>query len=195
MQLSPCTLLVIAFLVAVVILSNRTEGIAPWKTKKSKKSKPGQWYNILTSFYGKTKANDNGVGAGGVDLFKFPYTRRINNTYGTRTIYPVAVPTRDVQAYQYAILEIRNGNKRIFAQVVDECADGDCGDNIRKAKNKGRKLIDIHATAFDAIGENDGLKNMKARVISPGNTHKRDNHMRSVLTPEGRKGWVKSNWA
>jgi len=128
-----------------------------------------------------------------VDLFRFPYSRRINDKFGTRTIYPVAVPTEDVGYYKYAILEIKNGKKRMFAQVVDECADGDCPKNLRDAKKQGRKLIDIHATAFKTIGASDGLKKMKARVISRTG-HTRDSQMKSVLTSDGRRGWVKSNW-
>jgi len=196
-MLTQNTLLVLALALVVLILWNQKEGIAPWKSKKTKRSKksmkPGKWFNILTSFYGHNRADDNGIGAGGVDLYKFPYSRRINDKFGTRTIYPVAVSTKDVGYYKYAILEIKNGEKRMFAQVVDECASGDCADNISEAKKQGRKLIDIHAAAFKVIGENDGLQKMKARVISRTG-HTRDSQMNSVLTSTGRRGWVKSNW-
>lgn len=186
-------ILLLAVIFAISIMY-QTETMAPWVARSRNTSqKPGKWYNILTSFYGQNRADDNGRGAGEVDLFKFPYSRRINDTFGTRLIYPVAVPTKDVGYYKYAILEIKNGSKRIFAQVVDECADGDCADNIRAASKQNRKLVDIHATAFGAIGARDGLKKMKARIITREGV-KRDAQMQSVLTSDGKRGYVTSHW-
>lgn len=180
-------LLIIAILL-LLLVDSKKETFLP-STKSSKK--PGKWFNILCSFYGDTPADDNGIGAGGVRLHNFPYTRRVSN-FGRRKIYPVAIPTEDVPYYKYAILEIKNGKKRIFAQVVDECGDGDCGPNKKTAREMNRKLIDIHATAFKAIGENDGLKKMKARVITRG--IKPDSRMNSVLTEKGKKRYVPKHW-
>jgi hypothetical protein len=180
-------LLILAILL-LLLVDIKKETFLP-STKSSKK--PGKWFNILCSFYGDTPADDNGIGAGGVRLHNFPYTRRVSN-FGRRKIYPVAIPTEDVPYYKYAILEIRNGKKRIFAQVVDECGDGDCGPNKKTAREMNRKLIDIHATAFKAIGENDGLQKMKARVITRG--IKPDSRMNSVLTEKGKKRYVPKHW-
>lgn len=179
-------------LATVLLVSGRVDGMAPWKPKKAKKQKPGKWFQVLSSFYGGTPADDNGLGAGGVNLFRFPYRRRVNDTFGTRTIYPVAMPTKDIPYYKYAILEITYGKNRIFGQVVDECGSGDCWDNEAIAKKQKRKLVDIHKTAWTTIGANDGLQKMKARIVSRGS--KRDPQMAPVFTSDGARGYVPNHW-
>lgn len=188
------TLIVVALVLVIILISTwkKSEGVAPYKSSKSER--PGKWYKILPTYFGQNKADDNGIGAGGVNLFKFPYRLRINNKFGTRLIYPVAVPTKDVRYYKYKILQIQNGSKTVFAQVVDECASGDCASNTKKAQSRGAKLIDIHKTMFSAIGvpRGDGEMMMKARIVSSGG--KRDAQMSSVLTSDGKRGWVQSHW-
>lgn len=189
------TLIVIALLTVIILLAtqNIPEGLAPFKPRSRKPSqRPGKWFKILSSFFGQTRADDNGVGAGGVSLFSFPYKRRINDKFGTRMIYPVAMTTSDIKYYKYAILQIKNGSKTIFAQVVDECADGDCGENSRSAKKRGGKLVDIHKTAFSAIGASGSLRWMKARIIDRPSP--RDSQMASVLNADGKRGYVQSHW-
>jgi hypothetical protein len=203
------TLLVLALALVLTVLwpRNTIEGIAPFQLSKGGKNgksrkprrrgqseRPGNWFNILTTFFGQDANDDNGTGAGGVGLFKFPYTRHINDTFGTRTVYPIAMPTKDVRYYKYKILQIQNGSKSVFAQVVDECADGDCPSNAKEAASKGMKLVDIHKTMFSAIGVPGGDKKMKmkARIVSSGG--KRDAQMSSVLTSDGKRGWVESHW-
>lgn len=185
-------LMIIVTLIVVMVMYSSADSTDTWS--KYKGNRPERWFKVLASVFGNTKKDDNGIGAGGVNLFNFPYTRRINDRFGTRKIYPIAMYTSDIGYYKYSILEIRNGKKRIFAQVVDECADGDCHKNNKKAKRRNRKLIDIHKTAFRALGVNDGLTKMKARMISKSKRNIRDTQMRSVLTSDGKRGWVKSNW-
>jgi hypothetical protein len=193
------TLIVLALALVLVVLStwNTIEGIAPFQNRKPRRvtsERPGEWFNILTTYFGQNQNDDNGLGAGGVNLFRFPYTRRINDKFGTRTVYPIAMPTKDVRYYKYKILQIQNGSKSVFAQVVDECADGDCPSNAKEAASKGMKLVDIHKTMFSAIGVPRGDKKMKmkARIVSSGG--KRDAQMSSVLTSDGKRGWVESHW-
>lgn len=180
-------ILLLTCVIAVWLLMSSKDS---WSTYKG--DRPGKWFKILTSHFGDTVEDDNGVGAGGVDLFAFPYTRKINNRFGRREIYPIAMHTKDIGYYKYAILEIKNGKKRIFAQVVDQCGDGDCHENLRKAEQSGRKLIDIHETARTKIGAK-GLTKMKARIISRKGG-KRDNQMNSVLNADGRRGYVSKLW-
>lgn len=198
--------LALALVLTVLLPRNTIEGIAPFQSSKGGKNRknrknrrvtsdrPGKWFNILTTFFGQDQNDDNGLGAGGVNLFRFPYTRRINDKFGTRTVYPIAMPTKDIRYYKYKILQIQNGSKSVFAQVVDECADGDCPSNAKEAASKGMKLVDIHKTMFSAIGVPRGDKKMKMKARIVSSSGKRDAQMSSVLTSDGKRGWVESHW-
>lgn len=151
---------------------------------------PSKWFPALSTMY------TGSLGAAGVSLDKYPLTAFVSQKFGTRTLYPVALHTNDVAAWKYKVLEIRFKNRRIFGHVVDECAAGDCHENLGKAKRKKAKLIDIHQTAWKPLGlkKMDTLS-MKARVVgylSPRGSGRRA--MSKVLTKDGAKGYVPSNW-
>jgi hypothetical protein len=95
------------------------------------------------------------------------------------------------------VLEIRHGSRRIFGHVVDECASGDCHSNNWIAEKKGRLLLDIHKTAFQALRmPNWDTYTMCARVVGrvrPVGQGKK--MLRRVLTPDGKKGYIPTKWS
>jgi len=150
----------------------------------------GKWFDALSTMY------TGDIGAAGVKLNNYPvYRVNVGNRFDRRTLFPVALHSKDVQAYKYKILEIRNGNKRIFGHVVDECAAGDCDENYRKAKKRGAKLVDVHKTAWKPLGLRDfTIHDLRARVVGYVPSKRGSGAMDSVLTSDGRKGYIPSNW-
>lgn len=116
----------------------------------------GDWKTTGITFYGQSKADDNGLGYSGVDLFKHGKAKL---TYKGKRVYPAAVFQGDGADYLYKVLEVKSDefNKKdtIFVHVVDVCNSKQdvC---IRNTEKHGF-LVDIHATAFDYLGTDDGL--------------------------------------
>jgi hypothetical protein len=124
----------------------------------------GDWKPTGITFYGQSKADDNGIGYAGVDLFKHG---KAELTYKGKRVYPAAVFQEDGAEYLYKVLEVTsdefNKKNTIFVHVVDVCNSKQdvC---IRNTKKHGF-LVDIHATAFDYLGTDDGLLKGKFKVL------------------------------
>lgn len=152
---------------------------------------PKKWKRSYCTMY------SDSIGAAGVYLNRYPIKARVGDAFGTRRLYPIAVYSSDVRAYKYDVLEIRHGSRRIFGHVVDECASGDCHSNNWIAEKKGRLLLDIHKTAFQALRmPNWDTYTMCARVVGrvrPVGQGKK--MLRRVLTPDGKKGYIPTKWS
>jgi hypothetical protein len=106
------------------------------------------------SFYGQTKADDNGIGLTGVDLFKYGTS---GVKFQGKPVFPIAVHEKDSKML-YNVLSVKgNGIKPFLGHVVDVCnmTAGNCNDNVRR--NGMSFLVDIHKTAFDAVGAGDNV--------------------------------------
>jgi len=83
----------------------------------------------------------------------------------------------------------------VYAHVVYECSNStsSCRKNKKLAKKMGRILVDIHKSAWRALGlRNLGLYNLEARYV---NTISRKNGaMKPVLSKDGKKGYVAKGW-
>jgi hypothetical protein len=116
----------------------------------------GDWKTTGITFYGQSKADDNGIGFSGVDLFKHGDAKL---TYKGKRVYPAAVFQGDGADYMYSVLEVKckdfKKTDRIFVHVVDVCNSKQdvCINNTKKHGF----LVDIHASAFDFLGTDDGL--------------------------------------
>jgi hypothetical protein len=117
----------------------------------------GDWKTTGITFYGQSKADDNGIGFSGVDLFKHGKAKL---TLDGKRVYPAAVFQGDGADYMYKVLEVTSdefkNEDRIFVHVVDVCNSKEkvCKTNVKK---HGNFLVDIHATAFDFLGNDDGI--------------------------------------
>lgn len=139
----PALLLLLLLTVLVVVLHMRESF-----TSSTFSTSKGVPTNI--TYYGQSKADDNGVGFSGIDLFSF---ERYKLAYGGRRIYPVAVHHDHAHDWLYSVVEI-TGPKiapGFLGYVVDICnrKDASCS-NVRK--NGLSFLIDIHKTGFLASG-------------------------------------------
>lgn len=116
------------------------------------------------TFYGQSSADDNGQGMSGVDLFKHG-TAGIKHE--NRPVYPGAVHQKDFAKLAYKVVEVRgNGLNTVLLHIVDMCDEKDdsCRANVKK--NGLNFLVDVHATAFRAIGgKNDGVLTGTYRVV------------------------------
>ena len=144
-----------------MILMNRSNDTTPVTQKNTKQTKPsstkgGDWKKTGITFYGQSKADDNGLGFTGVDLFKHGKAKL---EFNGKPLFPGAVFQADGAAYLYKILEVKSddftNHKTVYVHIVDVCNSGQsvCKTNTKKHGF----LVDIHATAFDYVGKDDGL--------------------------------------
>lgn len=153
----------------------------------------GDTFNVLASMY-----SDYGESSGGTLLWKYPqrgvYLPKVDKKV---TIYPVAIYSDRVQYWKYRVLVLKNpkSNKRIFAHVVDECPrdSSSCRENKQKARKTGRILVDVHRSAWKALGlKRYKLHKLQAKYI---NTISRKNgSIKPVLSRDGIKGYVPTPW-
>jgi len=152
----------------------------------------GHAFPVLGSMF-----TDSGVTAGGAILDKYPIMPYLPNAHTRVKVYPVAVYTDRVSTWKYKVLVLRNPKtgKKVYVHVVDECSDStsSCRKNKRLARQSGRILVDIHKSAWRALGlKTPGLYNLKAGYV---NTISRKNGaMKPVLSNEGKKGYVAKGW-
>ena len=141
------------------------------KTQRNKGTKRGgsneekDWRTTGITFYGQTPEDDNGVGLTGVDLFKHG---RARIRFKGQVVYPAAVFQGDAAKYLYKVLEVTSNDfkksKSVLVHIVDACNSGQsiCRKNV---KRYGNFLIDVHETATNAIGIDDGLLKGSFRVV------------------------------
>lgn len=154
---------------------------------------PGGAFRVLGSMY-----SDGGESAGGAYLNKYPVRPYVNSLNKKVKIYPIAVYTDKVHDWKYTVMVLKNPKtkKKIFGHVVDECWRGSssCKKNRRLARKSGRMLVDIHKSAWKALGlKSFGLHNLKAGyvdVLSRKNRVIRN----TVLSQDGKKGYVAKGW-
>jgi len=124
----------------------------------------GDWKTTGITFYGQSKADDNGLGYTGVDLFKHG---KANLTFKGKPVFPAAVFQDDGGQYLYKILEVRSDaftkNKSVYVHVVDVCNSGQ--DVCKTNTKKHGFLVDLHATGFAYVGNDDGVLKGSFRVV------------------------------
>ena len=136
----------------------------------------GSTGETIISFYGQSKADDNGHGSSGVDLFKMT-----GLTFHGNPVFPCAVHHDHIQHFLYKILRVEGkGVKPIQCMVLDHCnrKDASCS-NYKKLGIKTPFLVDIHKLGFSAAGMSDGLTRGTYKVIG---------EMRPSQLP--KNGWV-----
>jgi len=116
------------------------------------------------TFFGQSQADDNGVGFAGVDLFKHGTA---GLQFNGQPLYPAAVFQGDAAGMLWSVLEVRSDqfpkNKTVYVHVVDVCNSGQ--DVCKRNTAKYGYLVDIHNTAKDYIGVNDGLLRGQFRKV------------------------------
>lgn len=149
-------------------------------------------FRVLGSMY-----SDKGESAGGAVLDRYPILPWIPGAHRRARLYPVAVYTDRVRRWKYSVIVLKNPNtkKKIYGHVIDECpkTSQSCRKNMRLARTMGRTLVDIHKSAWRALGlKRYGLHTLKAGYV---NTISRKNRaMRPVLSQDGKKGYVAKGW-
>lgn len=115
------------------------------------------------TFYGQSKADDNGEGFAGIDLFKHGQAGiKFQNT----PVYPAAVHQNYFADFGYKILQVSGqGIKTTHVHVVDVCdaKQAVCNNNVKK--NGLNFLVDIHATGFNAAGKSDGIATGTYKIV------------------------------
>lgn len=151
--------------------SNSKKGKKPAKNSKKKKrdvssgSPNTSWRTTGLTFFGQSRADDNGIGITGVDLFRYGNS---GIRYRGERVYPCAVFQGDASRYLYKVLEVTSSefrkSKTVYLHVVDACNSGQqiCRTNVRR---HGGFLIDIHETATEEVGVDDGLLKGSFRVV------------------------------
>ena len=125
----------------------------------------GDWKPTAITFYGQSKADDNGTGFAGVDLFRHG---EAGLTFNGKPLFPVAIFQGSAAGMLWKIIEIKSGaftnNKTMYGHVVDVCNSGQdvCKTNSSK---HGKYLVDIHKTAFTYVGLDDGLHEGEYRKV------------------------------
>ena len=116
------------------------------------------------TFFGQDKADDNGEGFTGIDLFKHG-TAHI--TFQGRQVYPVAVHQNFGADFLYKVLEVQGkGVKPILGHVVDVCDAKQSVCNTNMKKGGLNFLVDIHKTGFEAAGtKGDGMTTGTYRMV------------------------------
>lgn len=120
------------------------------------KESGGDWKKTGITFYGQNKADDNGTGFAGVDLFKHGTA---GLTFEGKPLFPVAVFQGDAAGMLWKIIEVKSDaftkNKTVYGHIVDVCNSGESV--CKKNTAKHGYLVDIHKTAFSYVGADDGL--------------------------------------
>jgi len=135
-------------------------------------------------------------GAGGVWLNKYPSNRvYIHSIRKSVRLYPVAVYSDRVRRLKYSVVQLKKGNRKIFAHVVDECASGDCHTNRWIAKKRGAVLFDLHRTAWKAMHFKTPtiVKNIRYTIV--GKVSRKNKSILRLLTQDGRQGYLPNKWS
>jgi len=145
--------------------SSSTPGLSPAAyTRENKSGASGTWKKTGITFYGQSKADDNGVGFAGVDLFKHG---TVGLKFDGKPLFPVAVFQADAAPLLWKVIEIESDaftkSKTVYGHVVDVCNSGQ--DVCKRNTAKHGFLVDIHKTAFDYVGADDGLHAGQYRVV------------------------------
>jgi len=153
---------------------------------------PVYGFRVLGSMYA-----DGGESAGGAFLNKYPVHPYVNGVHKKVKIYPIAVYTDRVDHWKYSVMILKNPktNQKIYGHVIDECWQGSssCKKNRRLAKKSGRMLVDIHKSAWKALGlKSVGLYHLKAGYVDTLSRKNRVIH--KVLSSDGKKGYVSKGW-
>ena len=126
------------------------------RTRENKRSGDGTWKKTGITFYGQSKADDNGIGFAGVDLFKHGTA---GLKFDGKPLFPVAVFQADAAPLLWKVIEIESdsftNNMTVYGHVVDVCNSGQ--DVCKRNTSKHGFLVDIHKTAFEYVGADDGL--------------------------------------
>lgn len=132
-------------------------------TRENKLGHDGTWKTTGITFYGQDAKDDNGVGFAGVDLFKHGTA---GLKFDGKPVFPVAVFQADAAPLLWKVLEIKSDaftkTRTVYGHVVDVCNSGQ--DVCRRNTAKHGFLVDIHKTAFDYVGADDGLHIGQYRV-------------------------------
>lgn len=108
--------------------------------------------------------DDNGLGYTGVDLFKHGKAKL---TFKGKPVFPAAVFQDDGGQYLYKILEVKSDaftkNKSVYVHIVDVCNSGQ--DVCKTNTKKHGFLVDLHATGFEYVGNDDGVLKGSFRVV------------------------------
>lgn len=122
------------------------------------------------TFFGQSKADDNGVGFVGVDLFKHGTA---GLQFNGKPLFPAAVFQGDAAGLLWSVLEVRSDsftkNKSVYVHIVDVCNSSQ--DVCKTNKSKHGFLVDIHNTAYEYVGVNDGVLKGEYRLaghLKPG---------------------------
>lgn len=158
-----CVLLLATVALAVLLWwMNRRPATKPATAESSgssgsSESIGGDWKKTGVTFYGQSKADDNGIGFAGVDLFKHG---EAGLKFNGKPLFPVAVFQGDAaEVGLWSVLEIRSdgftNEPSVYGHVVDVCNSGQ--DVCKTNTAKHGFLVDIHKTAFEYVGADDGL--------------------------------------
>ena len=167
------------------------------RTRENKLGSAGTWKKTGITFYGQSKADDNGVGFAGVDLFKHG---NAGLKFDGKALFPVAVFQADAAPLLWKVIEIQSDSftksRTVYGHVVDVCNSGQ--DVCKRNTAKHGFLVDIHKTAFDYIGADDGLHVGQYRLVGelkpsdlPGSVFLKDETVACSCTGSCNGGAVK----
>jgi hypothetical protein len=133
-------------------------------SSSSSSTDTGDWKTTGITFYGQSKADDNGLGYTGIDLFKWG---KSGTKHNGKPVFPGAVFQGDGAKHLYKILEVQcdefKKNKTVYVHIVDVCDSSQ--DVCKRNTKKHGFLVDIHATGFEYVGNDDGLLRGKYRIV------------------------------
>ena len=178
--------------------SSGSSGLNPAAhTRENKLGSAGTWKKTGITFYGQSKADDNGVGFAGVDLFKHGTA---GLKFDGKALFPVAVFQADAAPLLWKVIEIQSDSftksRTVYGHVVDVCNSGQ--DVCKRNTAKHGFLVDIHKTAFDYVGADDGLHAGQYRLAGelkpsdlPGSVFLKDGTVACSCTGSCNGGAVK----
>lgn len=166
-------------------------------TRENKLGGGGTWKKTGITFYGQSKADDNGVGFAGVDLFKHGTA---GLKFDGKALFPVAVFQADAAPLLWKVIEIKSDSftksGTVYGHVVDVCNSGQ--DVCKRNTAKHGFLVDIHKTAFEYVGADDGLHAGQYRLVGelkpsdlPGSVFLKDETVACSCTGSCSGGSVK----
>ena len=133
-------------------------------TFKSGSAKKGTKGKCNISYFGQNKADDNGEGFSGVDLFKYQGV-----AFQGQPVFPCAVHQKHFAAYAYKILRLSSPSfkRSVYLHVLDACdySDASCSNvsiggldflvdvHFPAAKYVGVKGDDLTTGTYEVVGE------------------------------------------